>query len=105
MTRKHDWPLIMAIGGLLFALLVCIVLLSVQATRNPSAQLQVMQQEYRIELQSIRRDYELKINRLQEQVNSVEFVTKKRADLTDDDVRKNKREIDDLRERLKAPSN
>lgn len=100
MTR--DWALYTAIGCLTIALLVCIFLLA--APHNNKAgqlALDVLQQQYRRELNEIDRKNEERTNRLQEQINSLEFVVRKRADLLDDDVKRNKREIDDVRERMK----
>lgn len=101
MTR--DWALYTAIGCLTIALLVCIFLLAAPQHNNKAGQLalDVLQQQYRRELNEIDRKHEERVNRLQEQINSLEFVSRKRADLLDDDVRRNKREIDDLRQRMK----
>lgn len=101
MTR--DWALYTAIGCLTIALLVCIFLLAAPHNNNRAGQLafDVFQQQYRRELNEIDRKSEERINRLQEQINSLEFVARKRADLLDDDVKRNKREIDDVRERMK----
>lgn len=103
MTRKTEWPLITAVGGLLAALLVCICLLAFPAYNNKTGQLEleVAKQDYQRQLSAIDRKYESKINNLQEQITAMQFITNKRYDLMDDDVKRNKRDIDDLRERMK----
>lgn len=92
-----------AVGCLAVALLVCIFLLAAPSHNNKASQLaiEVAQQEYRRELNEIDRKNQERVNRLQEQINSLEFVSRKRSELLDSDVRSNKREIDDLRERMK----
>lgn len=104
MTRKTEWPLITAVGGLLAALLVCICLLAFPVYNNKTGQLEleVAKQDYQRQLAAIDRKYESKINNLQDQVNSLQFILNKKTDLLDDDVKRNKRDIDDLRERVKA---
>lgn len=103
MTRKTEWPLITAVGGLLAALLVCICLLAFPAYNNKTGQLEleVAKQDYQRQLSAIDRKYESKINNLQEQVSALQFIANKKADLLDDDVKGIKRDIDDLRERVK----
>jgi peptidoglycan hydrolase CwlO-like protein len=105
MTRKHEWPLIITGGGLVIALLVCILLLAFPAYNNKTGQLEleVAKQEYTRQIAAMDRKYEQKINNLQEQLNTLQFISNKRYDLIDDDMKRMKREIDDLRERLRAP--
>lgn len=104
MTRKHDWPLLLAVLGLLVALLVCIVLLAFPVYNNKtgSLELEVVKQEHTRQLLAVERKYEQKVNNLQEQINTLQFISNKRYDLIDDDTKRMKREIDDLRERLRA---
>lgn len=104
MTRKQDWPVVAAIGALLIALLVCILLLAFPAYNNKTGQqeLEVAKQEYTRQTAAMDRKYEAKVNSLQEQLNTLQFVSNKRYDLMDDDMKRMKREIDDLRERLRA---
>lgn len=101
MTRKTDWPLVAAVGGLLVALLVCICLLAFPVYNNKTSQaeLEVAKQEYTRQVVALDRKYEAKANSLQEQINTLQFVSNKRYDLMDDDIKRMKREIDDLRER------
>lgn len=103
MTRNTEWPLITAVGGLLAALLVCICLLAFPVYNNKTGQLEleVAKQDYQRQLSAIDRKYESKINSLQEQLTGMQFISNKRYDLMDDDVKRNKRDIDDLRERMK----
>jgi peptidoglycan hydrolase CwlO-like protein len=104
MTRKTEWPLIAAVGSLLAALLVCICLLAFPAYNNKTGQLEleVTKQDYQRQLSALDRKYESKINSLQEQISGMQFIANKRYDLLDDDVKRNKRDIDDLRERMKT---
>ena len=104
MTRNRDIPLTAAVGALLICLLVCIGLIANSAfsKTNVDQRFQVYEQNYRIELSSMRRDYEMKIGRLQEQMISNDYTTRKRLDLMEDEQKKLKREIDDIRERTKA---
>lgn len=104
MTRETEWPLIAAVGSLLAALLVCICLLAFPAYNNKTGQLEleVAKQDYQRQLSAIDRKYESKINNLQEQLTALQFISNKRNDLMEDDVKRNKREIDDIRERMKA---
>jgi len=103
MTRKTEWPLVTAIAGLLAALLVCICLLALPTYNKNSGQLEleVAKQDYQRELSVIDRKYEAKINGLQEQVNSMQFVMSKRHDLLEDDVKRIERDIDDIAQRIK----
>lgn len=103
MTRKTEWPLVTAIAGLLAALLVCICLLALPIYNKNSGQLEleVAKQDYQRQLSAIDRKYEAKINGLQEQVNSMQFVMSKRHDLLEDDVKRNERDIDDIAQRIK----
>lgn len=104
MTRKQDWPVVAAIGALLIALLVCISLLAFPAYNNKTSQveLEVAKQDFSRRIESVERKYEQKINNLQEQINTLQFVANKRYDLMDDDMKRIKREQDDLRDRLRA---
>lgn len=106
MTRKTEWPLITAVGGLLAALLVCICLLAFPAYNNKTSQveLEVAKQEYTRQTNAMDRKYEQKINNLQEQINTLQFIANKRYDMMDDDIKRLKRENDDLRERLRTRS-
>jgi Skp family chaperone for outer membrane proteins len=103
MTRKTEWPLITAVGGLLAALLVCICLLAFPVYNNKTGQLEleVTKQDYQRQLQNLDRKYESKINNLQEQLTALQFISNKKTDLLDDDVKRTRRDIDDVRERLK----
>lgn len=106
MTRKQDWPVVAAIGALLIALLVCICLLAFPAYNNKTSQveLEVAKQEFNRRVEAVERKYEQKVNNLQEQINTQQFISNKRYDMTDDDIKRMKREIDDLRERLRTRS-
>lgn len=103
MTRKTEWPLVTAIAGLLAALLVCICLLALPTynKNNSQLELEVAKQDYQRQLSAIDRKYEYKINSLQEQLTSMQFVLNKRHDLLEDDVKRNERDIDDLIKRIK----
>lgn len=103
MTRNTDWPVVTSIGALLIALLVCICLLAFPAYNNKTSQLEleVAKQDYQRQLSLIDRKYESKINSLQEQITGLQFIGNKRYDLVDDDVKRIKREIDDVKERMK----
>lgn len=103
MAVKNDTPLLGAIVGLVIALLVCIGLLAYGAFGDSSydARLKVQQQEYRRELAELERRYDTKVNGLQEQVNSLQFIIEKKTQLMDDDISKLQREVDDLHERMK----
>lgn len=104
MTRTQDWSMVAAIGALLIALLVCISLLAFPAYNNKTSQveLEVAKQDFNRRIESVERKYEQKVNNLQEQINTLQFVANKRYDLLDDDLKRIKREQDDLRERLRA---
>lgn len=106
MTRTTDWTIVSAIGALLAALLACILLLALPSYNNKTgqAELEVAKQDYQRQLSVIDRKYESKINSLQEQLTSLQFISGKRNDLMDEDVKRNKRDIDDIRERLKTRS-
>jgi Skp family chaperone for outer membrane proteins len=103
MTRKTEWPLITAVGGLLAALLVCMCLLAFPVYNNKTGQseLEVAKQDYQRQLQNLDRKYESKVNNLQEQLTALQFISNKKTDLLDDDVKGIKRDIDDVRERMK----
>lgn len=104
MTRNTDWPIVSSIGALLIALLVCICLLAFPVYNNKTSQLEleVAKQDYQRQLSAIDRKYESKINSLQEQISGLQFIGNKRYDLMDDDIKGIKRDIDDIKERMKA---
>lgn len=104
MTRRTDWPWMAAVGSLLAALLFCMYLLAFPTYNNKTSQLEleVAKQDYQRQLSAIDRKYESKINSLQEQITALQFIGNKRYDLVDDDVKRIKRDIDDIRERMKA---
>jgi peptidoglycan hydrolase CwlO-like protein len=104
MTRRTDWPWLAAVGSLLAALLFCMYLLAFPSYNNKTSQLEleVAKQDYQRQLSAIDRKYESKINNLQEQLSGLQFISNKKTDLLDDDVKGIKREIDDLRERVKG---
>ena len=104
MTRKTEWPIITAIGSLLAALLVCICLLAFPAYNNKTSQveIEVAKQEFTRQINAMDRKYEQKINNLQEQINTLQFIANKRYDMMDDDMKRLKRDQDDLRERLRG---
>jgi Tfp pilus assembly protein PilE len=106
MTRKHEWPLIVIGSGLVIALLVCILLLAFPAYNNKTSQLEleIAKQEYTRQIAAMDRKYEQKVNNLQEQLNTLQFISNKRYDLIEDDNKRTRREIDDLRERARARS-
>lgn len=106
MARTHDWPMVTAIGALLIPLLVCIFLLAFPAYNNKTShvELEVAKQEYTRQINMLERKYEQKINSLQEQINTLQFIGNKRYDMMDDDMKRLKREQDDLRERTNARS-
>ncbi|UAV89689.1 hypothetical protein [Pseudomonas phage COT4] len=104
MTRNTDWPIVSSIGALLIALLVCICLLAFPVYNNKTSQLEleVAKQDYQRQLSAIDRKYESKINSLQEQISGLQFIGNKRYDLMDDDIKGIKRDVDDIKERMKA---
>lgn len=104
MTREQDWPMLAGIGALLIALLVCICLLAFPAYNNKTSQveLEVAKQDFNRKVEAVERKYEQKVNNLQEQINTQQFIANKRYDLLDDEMKRIKREQDDLRERLRA---
>lgn len=106
MTRNTEWPLLFAVGGLLVALLVCICLLAFPAYNNKTSQIEieVAKQEFTRQMVAMDRKYEQKVNNLQEQITSLQFIANKRYEIMDDDLRSLKRDNADLRERLKARS-
>lgn len=105
MTRKQDWPLVAAIGGLIVALLVCMILLATSSNNyNNDAAISALKKDFEVQLAERDRMTEVKLNRIQEQINSIQFIASKRNDLIDDDLKGIKRDIDDMQQRLKARS-
>lgn len=104
MTRKQDWPVVACIFGLVALLLVCILLIAFPAYNNKTseAELLVAKQEYSRQIAGVEKKYEQKVNNLQEQINTLQFISNKRYDLMDEDMKRLKREADDLRERLRT---
>lgn len=104
MTREHNYPLLGAVGALFICLLVCIGLIASSAfsKNNVDTRLATYEQNYRRDLSTIERNFEIKVNRLQEQLNSNEFVSRKRIELLEDDIRRNKLDTQTLTEKLKA---
>lgn len=103
MMKNNNHVSIAAICTLFIALIVCIYIISSEgfSKRNLDTQLSVYEQNYRRDLETIERNFELKINRLQEQIHSAEFVSKRRIDLLEEDVRRNKMDIQSLVEENK----
>lgn len=106
MAAKNDFPLISAVAGLVIALLVAISVLAYSAfgEDNYNTQLTIQRQEYQRELADLERRYEYKVNNLQEQISSLQFIADKRDQIAQDDLAKLRREVDDLRERMKPRS-
>jgi len=105
MTReRNNYPLLSAVAALFICLLVCIGLIaSGSITKNNfNDQLSVYEQNYRMDISRLDRTYELKLGRLEEQMNSNEFVSRKRIQLLEDDISRNKMDIQLLNEKLKA---
>lgn len=96
--------MVSAVGALLIALLVCICLLAFPAYNNKTSQveLEVAKQDFSRRVEAIERKYEQKVNNLQEQINTQQFISNKRYDMADDEMKRMKREQDDLQERLRA---
>lgn len=97
-------PLYVALGCLTIIVIVCLMLLASPNQNNKNTQLaiEVAQQQHQRDMAEMDRRYSEAVNRLQEQINSLEFVHRKRTEATDDDIKGLKREIDDLRARMKA---
>lgn len=104
MTRNTEWSLLVAVCGLLVALLVCICLLALPVYDNKMSQveIEVVKQEFTSQLHATDRKYEQKVNNLQEQISSLQFIANKRYELREEDIRSLKRDNADLKERLKA---
>ncbi len=106
MTRERNYPLLSAVAALFICLLVCIGLLAsgTFSRSNVDGRLAVYEQNYRMDISRLERNYEIKLNRLEEQLNSNEFVSRKRIELLEDDIRRNKLDIQAIHEKLKARS-
>lgn len=104
MAREKDWSKDITIVVLLIIVLVCICLLGIPTYNNKAnqAELEVAKQTFSQQVAAVDRKYEIRINNLQEQINSLQYIANKRYELMDDDIKRNQRDIDDLRERLKA---
>lgn len=104
MTREHNYPLLSAVAALFICLLVCIGLLASGTFSKSSvdSKLSVYEQNYRMDISRLDRSYEVKLNRLEEQLNSNEFVSRKRIELLEDDIRRNKMDIQTLKEKQKT---
>lgn len=99
----QDKTLIHVIYCLVVALIICIGILVYPNYSGHSAkmELEVAKQEYQRSLAELDRKYESRVNNLQEQIIARQFISNKRYDLTEDTLNGMKREIDDLRERVK----
>ncbi len=102
MTRELLYLLWAAVGSTFICLLVCIGLLAFQPASTGSGAIDVVTQDYRREMSDMRRDYELKIGRLTEQMVSNDYTSRKRLDLLEDEQKRLKRELDDLRARMQV---
>lgn len=88
MRDKPDVTLMALVVGMFISLLICICLMGYSAFNigRTDYRYDVMQQDYtrRIELQS--RDYEIRSNRLQEQMTTLQFTTDKRVRLLEEQL-------------------
>lgn len=89
MLREHSLALIALVAGVFFSLLVCtsIVGYGVFKNDNTGYRYEILQEEYTRKLQGVIRDSEIKTNRLQEQMNELQFTTSKRIELLDEQIR------------------
>lgn len=103
MSTDKSAPLYVALGCLTIIVIICLMLLAAPNNKNKNLalQIEVAQQQHKRDMADQERRFTDSINRLQEQINSLEFVHRKRTEGTDDDIKGLKREIDDLRERVK----
>lgn len=104
MTRDRNYYMALSsVGALFICLLVCIGLIasSTFSKENVDSRLAVYEQNYRMDLANIDRNFEMKHNRMQEQMSSNEFVSRKRIELLEDDIRRNKLEIRTLHEEIR----
>lgn len=91
MTRKHDLhtTLLCLVVGMFISLLVSMSLLGYTAFRTTNAEhrYEILQEDYTRKIQNIQRDTDIRIGRLQEQMNSLQFSSSKRIELLEEQVR------------------
>ena len=89
MLREHSLALLSLTAGVFFSLLVCTSIVGYAVFRNDNTgyRYEILQEEYTRKLQGVMRDSEIKTNRLQEQMNELQFTTSKRIELLDEQVR------------------
>lgn len=89
MLREHSLALISLVAGVFISLLVCTSIVGYAVFRNDNTgyRYEILQEEYTRKLQGVMRDSEIKTNRLQEQMNELQFTTSKRIELLDEQVR------------------
>ncbi|AGR89153.1 hypothetical protein PAK_P100033 [Pseudomonas phage PAK_P1] len=100
MTRKQDWPLVSAVGALFISLLVCMAILAFTAM-TPEARFDSVRQTYEIRISESERRYELKLNRLQDQINSASYTQDRQSRLQYEELDSLKRKISELERRIK----
>ncbi|ADX32036.1 hypothetical protein VL2_gp126 [Pseudomonas phage vB_PaeM_VL12] len=83
MTKAHE----ITVLGMLFATLLTLVVglgvLVYYAQRVTSTEYQfdIIRKEYRLSLEEMRRDFDIRTNRLQEQINAMQYTTSKQMRL------------------------
>lgn len=88
MKNKPDVTLMALVVGMFISLLICICVMGYFAYNigNVDYRYEVMEQDYtrRLEMQS--RDTEIRVNRLQEQMTTLQFTTDKRVRLLEEQL-------------------
>lgn len=89
MAREHNATLISLVVGMFISLLVCMSILGYAALSrdNSEYRYEILREDYTRKLQNVKRESEIKTNRLQEQINELQFTTSKRIALLDEQVR------------------
>lgn len=94
MRDKPDVTLMALVVGMFISILICISVMGYFAFNigNVDYKYEVMQQDYtrRIEMQN--RDNDIRINRLQEQITTMQFTTEKRMRLLDEQLQQYRNE-------------
>lgn len=89
MAREHDLTLISLVVGMFISLLICMGMLGYAITKNGNDgyRYEILQEDFTRKLQNVQRESEIKTNRLQMQINELQFTTSKRIELLDEQIR------------------
>jgi len=88
MQNKPDVTLMTLVVGMFISLLICICTMGYFAYKVSSVdyKYEIIKEDYTRKIETQNRDYEIRYNRLQEQMSTLQFTTDKRVHLVEEQL-------------------